>query len=175
MDSAQERQDLLEIAADQRRNFLYTVEDINDEQARARTTVSELTLGGLVKHLAALQRSWLAVIDGSAPAEVGWADLDSDPYRMTEAETLAGVLGSFEEACAAFDRTVRDEPDLDRRVTLPRYPWSPPQPVVWTVRHVLMHVFREIAHHSGHADIIREALDGSSTTARMGAAAAAGN
>jgi uncharacterized damage-inducible protein DinB len=89
---------------------------------------------------------------------------------MTESETLAGLLDAFQAAAAEFDRVVRDEPDLDRRVTLPRYPWSPDQTVVWTVRHVLLHVFREIAHHSGHADIIREALDGASTTARMAAA-----
>ncbi len=172
MESAQEREDLLAIVADQRRIFLYTVVEITDEQAATRTTVSELTLGGILKHLAGLQRSWLAVIDGTAPAEVGWSDLDPDHYRMTESETLAGLLDAFRAAAADFDRSVRDEPDLDRKLTLPRYPWSPSEPVVWTARHVLLHVFREIAHHSGHADIIREALDGSSTTARMAAAAA---
>lgn len=171
MDGEQEREDLLAIAFDQRRNFLYTTADLNDEQARTRSTVSELTIGGLVKHLAGMQRSWLAVIDGSAPAVIGWSDLDPDHYRMTEAETLPDLIGAFHAAAADFDRTVRAEPDLDRRVTLPRYPWSPAEPVVWTVRHVLLHVFRELAHHSGHADIIREALDGSSTTARMTAAA----
>lgn len=174
MENAQEREDLLEIVADQRRILLYTVVEITDKQAATRTTASELTLGGILKHLAGLQRSWLAVIGGTAPAEVGWSDLDPDHYRMTESETLAGLLDSFHAAAAEFDRTVREEPDLDRRLTLPRYPWSPREPVVWTVRHVLLHVFREIAHHSGHADIIREELDGSSTTARM-AAATAGN
>lgn len=172
MDSGGERHDLLAMVGGQRRNFLYTVEGITDEQARARTTVSDLTLGGITKHLAGLQRTWLAVIDGSAPAEVGWSDLDPDHYRMTAAESLAGLLDSFHEQAAAFDRTVREEPDLDRRVTLPRYPWSPTEPVVWTTRRVLLHVFREIAHHSGHADIIREALDGSNTTAQMAKAAA---
>ena len=174
MESEQERQDLLAMAADQRTNFRYTVENLDDKQARIHSTVSELTLGGLVKHLAAVQRGWLAVIDGSAPAEFGWSDIDRDAYRMTESETLDGLLGSFDEASAEFDRTVREEPDLSRRITLPRYPWSPAEPVVWTVRQILLHVFREIAHHSGHADIVREALDGSNTTARM-AAAAAGN
>ena len=54
MESEQERRDLLAMAADQRTNFRYTVENLDDEQARSRTTVSELTLGGLVKHLAAV-------------------------------------------------------------------------------------------------------------------------
>lgn len=171
---AGERHDLLAMVADQRTNFLYTVAGLTDEQARARSTVSELTLGGLVKHLAATQRGWLSVIDGTAAPEVGWADLDPDGNRMTEDETLDAHLDAFHAAAEAFDRVVREEPDLDRAVTLPRYPWSPPQPLVRTVRHVLLHVFREIAHHSGHADIVREALDGASTTEQMAKAAMGG-
>ncbi|MBS2962500.1 DinB family protein [Actinocrinis puniceicyclus] len=174
MEITTEREDLLAMVADQRRNFLFTVADITDEQAATRTTVSELTLGGLVKHLAGMQRSWIAVVDGTAPAEYGWSDLDPDHYRMTPSETLAGLLDDFHGTCAAFDRALREEPDLDREVTLPRYPWSPAGPTVWTVRHILLHIFREITHHSGHADIIREALDGASTTARMAAAASEG-
>ncbi|MFJ2912283.1 DinB family protein [Streptomyces sp. NPDC087228] len=164
---AGEREDLLAIVADQRGNLLYTVEGISDEQAGLTTTVSELTLGGLVKHLGDVQRTWLAVVDGTAPVAVGLADLDPDGNRMTEGETLTGLLDAFHAAAAEFDRAVRQEPDLGRLVTLPQYPWSPPEPITWSVRHVLLHVFREIAHHSGHADIIREALDGADTTARM--------
>ncbi|AGJ56554.1 DinB family protein [Streptomyces sp. FT05W] len=169
-----ERDDLLALVTDQRTNFLYTVAGLDDAGARARTTVSELTLGGLLKHLGDMQRGWLDVVEGTAPAEVGWADLDPDGNRMTDAETLPGLLEAFHAAAAAFDRTVREEADLDREVTLPAYPWSPPEPVVWTVRRVLWHIFREIAHHSGHADIIREALDGASTTAKMAEAASEG-
>ncbi|MFE4692525.1 DUF664 domain-containing protein [Streptomyces sp. NPDC056749] len=169
-----ERDDLLALVTDQRTNFLYTVTGLDDAGARARTTVSELTLGGLLKHLGLVQRSWLDVVEGTAPARVDWADLDPDGNRMTDAETVPGLLEAFHEAAAAFDRTVREEDDLDREVTLPTYPWSPPEPVVWTVRRVLWHIFREIAHHSGHADIVREALDGASTTARMAEAASKG-
>ena len=174
METSQERDDLLAIVADQRRNFLCTLEGITDKQAVVRTTVSDLTLGGLVKHLGRTQRSWLSVVRGTAPAAFAISDLDPDPYRMTESETLAELIDAFHAAAAEFDQVVRDEPDLDRRVTLPHYPWSPPQPVVWTIRHILLHIFREIAHHSGHADIIREALDGASTTEFMAAAAAKG-
>lgn len=169
-----ERDDLLALMTDQRTNFLYAVEGLDDAGARARTTVSELTLGGLLKHLGLMQRSWLDVVEGTAPADVGWADLDPDGNRMTDAETVPGLLEAFHAAAAAFDRTVREEADLDREVTLPAYPWSPPEPVVWTVRRVLWHIFREIAHHSGHADIIRESLDGASTTAKMAEAASQG-
>lgn len=169
-----EREDLLALVTDQRTNFLYTVADLTEEQARSRTTVSELTLGGLVKHLAQVQRGWLEVVDGTAPVKVEWSDLDPDGNRLTESESLAGAVDAFHAAAGEFDRTVREEADLNRTVTLPQYPWSPPEPVSWTVRHVLLHVFREIAHHSGHADIVREALDGASTTARMAEAASRG-
>ncbi|MFI1223080.1 MULTISPECIES: DinB family protein [unclassified Streptomyces] len=166
-----EGQDLLAMVADQRTNFLYSVVGLTDEQARTRSTVSELTLGGIVKHLADMQRSWLSVIDGTAARTIDWADLDPDGNRMTDDETLAGHLDAFHAAAEVFDRTVCEEPDLDRALTLPQYPWSPPEPVIWSVRRVLLHVFREIAHHSGHADIVREALDGASTTDRMARAA----
>jgi uncharacterized damage-inducible protein DinB len=169
-----EREDLLALIADQRTNFLYASEGITDKQARTRTTVSELTLGGLVKHLVEVHRTWLAVVDGTAPEKVDWSDFDPDGNKMTGTETLGGLLDIFHAVAADFDRTVLTEPDLDRRVTLPRYPWSPPAPISWTVRHVLLHVFREVAHHSGHADIIREALDGASTTVRMAKAASRG-
>jgi uncharacterized damage-inducible protein DinB len=174
METAQEREDLLAIVADERRNFLCTIDGITDKQAVAHTTVSDLTLGGVVKHLGRTQRSWLTVVAGTAPAAFAMSDLDPDPYRMTESETLADLVDAFHAAAAEFDRVVRDEPDLDRQVTLPRYPWSPPHPVVWTIRHILLHIFREIAHHAGHADIIREALDGANTTARMAEFAAKG-
>ncbi|WP_411079829.1 DinB family protein [Streptomyces sp. cmx-18-6] len=162
-----ERQDLLELLSDQRTNFLYTLDGLTDEQARTRTTASELTLGGLVKHLGDVQRSWLAVIDGSAPAEVSGSELDPDANRMTEEESLDALRAAFAEAAETLDRAIRREPDLDREVTLPRYPWSPPEPITWTVRHILLHALREICHHSGHADILRESLDGASTTLRM--------
>jgi hypothetical protein len=137
METSQERDDLLAIVADQRRNFLCTLDGVTDKEAVVRTTVSELTLGGLVKHLGRTQRSWLAVIAGTAPAEFAMSDLDPDPYRMTESESLAELIDAFHAAAAEFDRAVRGEHDLDRRVTLPRYPWSPPRPVVWTIRHIL--------------------------------------
>jgi hypothetical protein len=57
-------------------------------------------------------------------------------------------------------------PDLDVSVPLPRTPWSPHDPGHWSVRRILLHLIRETAQHAGHADIIREALDGANTTAR---------
>ncbi|MCX4520297.1 DUF664 domain-containing protein [Streptomyces anulatus] len=79
-------------------NFLCTVAGLTDERARARSTVSELTPGGLVKHLAATQLSRLSVIDGTAAPEVDRADPDPDGNRMTDEETLAAHLDTFRAA-----------------------------------------------------------------------------
>ena len=96
-----ERADLLESLRRHRDFLRFTVRDITDEQARQRTTVSELTLGGLIKHVAATERTWAEfIVAGPAPdpgvdwASVDWADPPpevaawADGHRMTEAETL---------------------------------------------------------------------------------------
>jgi len=57
---------------------------------------------------------------------------------------------------------------MDALVPLPTAPRAPERQW-WTVRHVLLHILRETAHHSGHADIIRESLDGGNTTRQMAA------
>ena len=76
-----ERSDLLAMLAQQRQFLRYTSSDLTDEQARARTTVSELTLGGLIKHVTAVEQGWAEFIvvgptalgDASAMTEADWA------------------------------------------------------------------------------------------------------
>ena len=170
-----ERADLVE-ALRRHRDFLrVTVRDITDEQARLRTTVSELTLGGLIKHVAGTERSWADfVVDGPAPAaDVDWASVDwsnpppevaawADGHRMTGAETLAGLLARYDEVAARTDELVATLPDLDAAQPLPAAPWFEPGKV-WSARRTFLHVIAETAQHAGHADIIREALDGQKT------------
>ena len=136
--------------------------------------MSELTLGGLLKHLDTCSAAGSTSSRAPLPPRSAGRTSIPDGNRMTDAETVPGCWRPSTRRAARVDRTVREEADLDREVALPAYPWSPPEPVVWTVRRVLWHVFREIAHHSGHADIIREALDGASTTAKMAEAASEG-
>ena len=58
-------------------------------------------------------------------------------------------------------------PDLDRTVPLPEAPWAPGVNH-WSARRILLHVLRETAQHAGHADIIRQTLDGANTTSQLG-------
>lgn len=160
-----ERGEVLHALAEQRELFLITLRGLSDGQAAQRTTVSELTLGGILKHLATGERVWTRILsagDGELPEGM----LDMDQYRMAAGDTLAGLLGQYASATRATDDAVAALPDLDRTVPLPVTPWSPPEPVRWSARRILLHLLQETAQHAGHADIIREALDGASSTAQ---------
>ncbi|MFJ9175898.1 DinB family protein [Streptomyces sp. NPDC102360] len=162
-----ERADLLEALAKQRHFLTFTTRDLTDDQARQRTTASELCLGGLIKHVTGVEQGWVGFIlegaaampDFTAMTEKDWAARE-DTFRLLPEETLAGVLADYEEAARGTDELVATLPDLDRRWALPKAPWNEPG-AEWSVRRVLMHLVAETAQHAGHADIIRESLDGS--------------
>ncbi|GAJ80414.1 hypothetical protein NBRGN_027_00700 [Nocardia brasiliensis NBRC 14402] len=159
----QEREDLISMLADQRDLFRITLRGIDDDQARKRTTVSELTLGGLLHHLISCERHWVTVlVERDENAAIDPARFEGE-YVMAEGETVAGLLAEWDEVAAATAELIRTVDSLDTSVPTPTAPWSP-QRVWWTVRFTLLHILREIAHHSGHADIIREELDGANST-----------
>ncbi|MFF5522837.1 DinB family protein [Streptomyces coeruleorubidus] len=165
MTTSPEKTDLSQALAEQRELLLITVRGLTDAQAAQRTTVSELTLGGIVKHLAQGEEAWTRIMtkgDGELPDGM----LDMGQYRMAEGETLPALLDRYASAVRATDEAVAGLPDLGRRVLLPTTPWSPPEPEYWSARRILLHLIRETAQHAGHADIVREALDGANTTAR---------
>jgi hypothetical protein len=80
-------------------------------------------------------------------------------FQLLPGETLAGVLEDYASAAAATDELVRTLPDLDAAQPLPDRPWFQPGER-WSARRVIIHIITETAQHSGHADIIRESLDG---------------
>jgi uncharacterized damage-inducible protein DinB len=160
-----EHEDLLGLLAEVRKRLLIPTRDISDADAAKRTTVSELTLGGLIRHLATGERLWLQVLksaDGSLPDGM----LDTAQYSMSE--TLSHWLSAYSAAAAETDAHVRSLPSLDVEVQLPTTPWSPPEPQFWSARRIVLHLIHETAQHAGHADIIRESLDGANSTAQLG-------
>jgi hypothetical protein len=165
-----ERADLLETLATHRFFLRNTTRDLTDEQAATRGTVSELCLGGLIKHVAQGETEWINfVLQGPSAFCSGgkdWADWDESDYakhnaefQMRPGETLAGILADYERVAARTDEVIRTLPDLDMAHPLPRAPWFQPG-ASWSARRVVVHLIAEIAQHAGHADIIREALDG---------------
>ena len=157
-----ERADLLASLAKQRHFMRYPTRGLTDEQAAKRTTVSELCLGGLIKHVAVTERQWVRfIVEGPSVMSFDPAAMDlwADAFRMADGETLTGLLEQYEEVASQTDELVRTLPDLDAAHPLPQAPWFEAG-ACWSARRVLLHIIAEISQHSGHADIIREALDG---------------
>jgi uncharacterized damage-inducible protein DinB len=160
-----ERADFLETLSTHRSLLRRTVRDLTDEQARERTTASELCLGGVIKHLTRVEKRWCDFIEaGPAAMGEGGADMDAHAasFRMLEEDTLADLLESYEKACRRTDDLVASLGSLDDSQLLPSAPWYTPG-ASWSARRVLLHVLAETAQHAGHADIIRESLDGAKT------------
>ncbi|ASR39266.1 hypothetical protein BAY61_13960 [Prauserella marina] len=148
------------------RHFLrFTTRDLTDEQVGLRTTASELCLGGLIKHVTAVERAWVAfargdhgVMEWNPEDTAVMAERDAE-FRMLPGETLAGVLGEYAVVAAGTDELLASRPDLDEVHPLPDAPWFE-KGKSWSTRRVLLHIAAETAQHAGHADIIREAIDG---------------
>lgn len=161
-----ERKDLLETLDAHRKLLLQAVRGITDDQAVKRTTVSELCLGGLIKHVSQVEMRWASfIVEG--PSAIGGADeatmrSHAEGFQVLEGETFAGILASYEEVSTQTDQLVSSLPDLDDSHPLPEAPWFEPG-ARWSARRVLLHVIAETSQHAGHADIIREALDGAKT------------
>lgn len=177
-----ERADLLSALARHRGFLTKTLDGLTHGQAAARPTASELCLGGLIKHVGNTERQWIAFavqgqeafgppIDWSA---VDWTDLEANPgvaemfaqrtqgFALLPEETVQGVLADYAAVAADTERIVRDLPDLAASNELPSAPWFEPGSS-WSVRRVLLHVIAETSQHAGHADILRESIDGAKT------------
>ncbi|HYX97470.1 MAG TPA: DinB family protein [Geodermatophilus sp.] len=162
-----ERADLLEALATQRHFLRFTVQGLTEEHARQRTTASELTLGGLVKHVAHTEATWADFVVQGPGVMAGPGDPQqmakwAEEFRMGPDETLESVLAHYEEVARRTDELVRTLPDLDASQPLPEAPWFAPG-ATRSARRVFLHIVAETAQHAGHADILRESLDGQKT------------
>ncbi|GAB3660413.1 DinB family protein [Actinocorallia lasiicapitis] len=156
-----EKNDLLATLRKHRGFLLHTVDGLTDEQARATPTASALSLGGLIKHVAGVEQRWARFAVGGADA------MNADPvdwegqFLLDPDESLAGQIARYEAVAAETDALV-GELDLDGDHALPQAPWFEPG-ARWTFRRVLLHILAETSQHAGHADIIRETIDGQKT------------
>ncbi|MGQ0576424.1 MAG: DinB family protein [Pseudonocardia sp.] len=157
-----ERADLLETLAQHRFFLRNTARDLTDEQAARRPTVSELCVGGLIKHVAEVERRWadFVVVGTTAmQAHEGSWEEHANSFRLLPGETLASVLDGYAEVARRTDELVATLPDLDVSHPLPEAPWFEAGKR-WSARRVFLHIVAETAQHAGHADILREAIDG---------------
>jgi uncharacterized damage-inducible protein DinB len=170
---SRERLDLLEALRAHRAFLRSTADGLTDDQARQRPTVSELTIGGIIKHVAETERGWAQFMSGAglpgSEVEIDWSNPDpavisayENGFKLVAGETLAGVLAEYEAVATATDDLVASLADLDAEFPLPTAPWFPPG-ATRSVRRAAMHIVAETAQHAGHADIIRETIDGRKT------------
>ncbi|MEQ3554118.1 DinB family protein [Pseudonocardia nematodicida] len=174
-----ERAELISALDKHRALLLQTAESLTESQARTASTVSALTIASLLKHVADTEEQWFRfAVEGAVAFEGGhgsevdwnaiaaedaWADVDWEDTRfvLAEHETLPHLRARVDQVAARTEEVLRTA-DLDSAHELPAAPWFEPG-ASWSVRRVAIHMLAEISQHAGHADIVREAIDGAKT------------
>ena len=127
----------------------HTLDHLTEEQARRRLVPSATTLLGLLKHVTWMQQVWFEeCVGGRSRSELGLVQTPDESFRLADHDTVASVTAAYREACATARTAVADL-SLDDVMTGHR---TGPR----TLRWVYLQVLRELAHHCGHADILRE-------------------
>jgi uncharacterized damage-inducible protein DinB len=153
-----ERDGLLSYLVQQRDGLKNAAYGLTEEQIRLRPTKSELTVGGLIKHAAATERGWIDIIAGRE--QQGSEEAYDQGFTVADGDTAASLIAAFDEVAAATEATVNGLDSLEVRSQLPAAPWYPDNPDGYSARWILLHVLEELARHAGHADILREHIDG---------------
>ncbi|WP_144761000.1 DinB family protein [Curtobacterium sp. 9128] len=138
--------------------LLGKLDGLAERQARWPVTPTGTNVLGLVKHVAAVQAQYFGeVFDRPLPDPPAWfdADDDRDMYASLD-ETMADVVAFHHASAAHADATIAAL-DLDARGVVS---WWPEEHRDVTLHRVLVHMAYETARHAGHADIVREMLDG---------------
>jgi uncharacterized damage-inducible protein DinB len=144
----------------QRETILLKAEGLTREQLGQRIATSELTLAGMLYHLALNEESWFEVQFGGLPEREDFAGIDwaADPdYEFRTA---------LEKEPDWLRRRYRDACDRARQVVAAAASLDDPSAAPWrgkpfTLRWVILHMIEETARHAGQADLLREAIDGS--------------
>jgi uncharacterized damage-inducible protein DinB len=160
---ADEKQTLHRYLQNARGVLLWKLEGLSDYDIRRPMTPTGTNLLGLVKHCAGVEWGYFGEVVGRPfprGGDLDWhegddAELSGGMYA-TEAESREQVTGFYRRVWAHSDATIQELP-LDARGTVP---WWPEELRHATLHTLLVHSIQETARHAGHADIIREAIDG---------------
>lgn len=139
---------------DQRRALLSKLDGLTDDQAKARSTVSDLCLLTLVKHVAFVERRWFQLQIARRDIPGLYPPPDNREFEV-EPDDSATSIRAFYEAIIEENRSILDEVDDLESVS---------EATGLNRRWVLLHLIEELARHAGHADILREAIDGRTGT-----------
>ncbi|MGZ4687932.1 DinB family protein [Oryzihumus sp.] len=164
-----ERDGLMAYLAQMRHVLRLTAWGLTDEQARATPTASSLSIGGIIKHVATAERIWNERVR-DVPQTYG-REAYAANFRLAHDETLQDALDLYDTVATETEAAIAEVGDLGQPVPVPRdSPWFPQDVEAWSVRWVLLHLIQETARHAGHADIVRESIDGATAFPLMAAA-----
>lgn len=149
----------------QRGTLEWKCRGLDDEQLRRRLSPTTMTLGGLLKHLACVEDYWFTEVVGERPSPEPWKSVDWDADADWDWHSAAQDTG--EQLRSLWTQRVGDA----RGVVLARLEGGGPDALdrtyaAWggrgrvSLRWVLTHMVEEYARHNGHADLLREAVDG---------------
>ncbi len=155
------KSDLLHYLQSAREAVLWKLEGLSAYDARRPLTPTGTNLLGLVKHLAGVEAGYLGACFGRPfPEPMPWMEQDAEPNAdlfAIEQESVQDVVALYRRVWAHTDATVSALP-LD---AVGRVPWWPADRAEVTLHRVLVHLIAEAHRHAGHADLVREAIDGS--------------
>ncbi len=159
--STSERDALGQYLDFQRETILLKAEGLTKDQLARTIPSSGLTLAGLLYHGALNEESWLEVRFAGLPERPDWAgvDWDADPdweFRTALSMDPDELRRRYQQACDRARQVTAAAASLDQlSVFVGDDDWR------FTLRWVLLHLIEETARHAGHADLLREAIDGS--------------
>lgn len=141
-----------------RENFLWKLDGLSEYDVRRPLVMTGTNLLGLVKHLTGIEQGYLGATFGRPPADEMPFD-QNDPLAdlfATAEESRDDIIGRYRRAWAHSDATIEALP-LD---ATGHVPWWPPERSEVTLQRILVHVIAETSQHGGHADVVRELIDG---------------
>lgn len=158
--TATERDALAQYLDYQRETILLKTEGLNQEQLAERIPTSALTLAGILYHLALVEESWMEVRFLGLPErqDLAGVDWDADPdweFRTATTMDPDELRKRYRAACERSRQAAAQADSLDQMsVFKGANDWQ------FSLRWVLLHLIEETARHAGHADLLREAIDG---------------
>ena len=153
-----EKEGLLLYLRQQRDGLRYAAYGLTEEQIRLRPTHSALTIGGLLKHAASTEHGWTQLMIGGSNEATEESYVQE--FHVHDTDTLTGLVARLDGVAAATEAATNGLESLDVSVSLPEAPWYPQASQGYSARWILLHVLEELARHAGHADILREHIDG---------------
>ncbi|MEV4936244.1 DinB family protein [Streptomyces zaomyceticus] len=154
-----ERGALLNFVEAQRAAIRRSLLGLTEEQAASRPSASELSLSGLLKHVAEVELNWLRLAQQRPNERQRTQETWNEGFRLVDGETVPEIVEFWAGVAKETEEFVRSVPSLDDTFPLPEAPWFPADGRV-SMRWMVLHLVQEAGRHAGHADVLRESLDG---------------